>query len=202
MVSDLKWHPIRLLAQGRLAAAGTSSTVGRTVPVSPADSNTAIRFWWWTEVCEARESGGSQAWSAVTVARTLRVRPGVHALSAHNAHAATPRCTVPARALAAPAGVRHHPPRCLDPTAPSRYSDTAGSLQVLSRDSDGSGQTREKFFFKAGSRVGWGGGAWTTHGQSPCDFRPDAMAGAGNEHRPARMSHWEGAPPTLRFGPC
>ncbi len=30
---------------------------------------------------------------------------------------------------------------------------------------------------------------------------PDVMAGAGTGHRPARMSHWEGAPPTLRSGP-
>ena len=30
---------------------------------------------------------------------------------------------------------------------------------------------------------------------------PDVMAGAGTGHRSARMSHWEGAPPTLRSGP-
>ena len=30
---------------------------------------------------------------------------------------------------------------------------------------------------------------------------PDVMAGAGTWHPPARMSHWEGALPTLRSGP-
>ena len=30
---------------------------------------------------------------------------------------------------------------------------------------------------------------------------PDVRAGAGTGHRPARMSRWEGAPPTLRSGP-
>ena len=30
---------------------------------------------------------------------------------------------------------------------------------------------------------------------------PDVRAGAGTGHRPARMSRWEGAPPTLRLGP-
>ena len=30
---------------------------------------------------------------------------------------------------------------------------------------------------------------------------PDVVAGAGNGHRPARIFHWEGAPPTLRSGP-